>query len=110
MRLEKRTAALIRQKQDEAATLKREIENLQAVSKLKLATQYALDFAASGECIILREELEHDIAEDLKASLELEDGQVSRLIEEAVAAQELYTRLDEIFIPAHTLRKAGIIV
>ena len=94
-------------------TARAELNRLDALKALLPATQYAIDFANPGEAVISREELEHDITEDIGV-LEAEDGQASRMIDEAIAAGELedggrneeleYRRL---LIPYRTWRRAG---
>jgi hypothetical protein len=111
MSLAKRTARLIREKETELSNLRFEIARLKISLTLKPATMYALDFANPGEATIIREELEHDITEDIGA-LEAEDGQAARMIEEAVAAGELelsthVSGSPAVYIPFKTWRKAG---
>lgn len=107
MNLQKRQARRLREKYEELETLRREINRIKSTAALSLATQYAIDFACPGESVIMREELEHDITEDIGA-LEAEDGQASALIAEAIEAGELQAYGDDrLIIPTRTWMLAG---
>lgn len=111
MNLARRTARLLAEKQEERLTLTYEIDRIKATQALSRGTQYAIDFANPGESVISREELEYTITEDIGV-LEAEEGEASRIIDEAIAAGELedggqgeeYRR---VLIPFRTWRKAG---
>jgi ribosome-binding protein aMBF1 (putative translation factor) len=106
--LENRNRARRAQLLEDKARIVRELAMLDALRTLKTATQYAIDFANPGEAVISREELAHDMAEDLSLALEIEEGEVARLIEEAIAAGELESGGEgRILIPFRTWRKAG---
>jgi hypothetical protein len=114
--LDKRNSARRAELHTQLDAIRAELQRLDALKTLRRGTQYAIDFANPGESTISREELEETITEDIGIR-EAEEGEASRMIEEAIAAGELkdggindlgggesYRR---ILIPFQTWRKAG---